>query len=910
MPEEKAPIEEYFPIEQVNEIADKESKAKRYYRPIYTMHKWWARRLGCVFRSMLLYSLADEDMKVLKSASEDGTNKRLDADHSEDGEYLQLVDANWDGDPKTLWDDFYLEDFSFKDETVLDPFMGGGTTIVEALRMNANVVGKDLNPVAWFTVKKETEPVDLDKLDEAFEKLEEEAAPEINKYYKTTCPECNETADAMYYFWVKELDCRNCGSTTPLFKDYRVAKNRSLNVEHKHKAICENCGQNYKPGQDCPECGEEYKHKNYYHIHCPRCQKIFESPHWKEENTCPHCQNKFNPDEKGAAWRGSFTCDNCGQKNDITDTISEQGKPDQRLWGVEYYCSVCDKKGYKIADVNDEELYKKAKKRYERLKQDLSIPQQKIPKGKETHPRLQNHGYEDFKDMFNKRHLLGLGLLLDNIKSIENEDVREHILLSFSASLRSINEFCMYELYRHHLQPLFAQHAYTPTNAPVENNIWGIEYGRGTFTSNFDMVREGVKYQNQPYEKHIDSGQKKQKEMKIKTERKKQDKMLCGDSSYLEIEDESVDAIITDPPYFDNVMYSELSDFYYVWLREGLKHKYDYFNSELVPKSAEAVKNKSQNKDEEDFTDSLTRILSESHSKLQEDGIMAFTFHHSETGAWASILNSVLNSGFYITAIYPIQAEMSSSYHIKDQGNIEYDMIIVCRKRDDEPEEGIWSEMEDRIYLEAKEEVEKLRTKDRELTQGDMFVITIGKCLEIYSKHYPEVYRNGEKVSVSNALDSIQEIVDGQIMGTVFDKIAGDLDTVSAAYITYIAGRGGEISYNSLNKNLQQRTVDIADLINSKAVVKEGSTITVPDLEERAVMIEEKPEDKLTAVDRAFYLLYLKGQDQLNAKMHGWATGDAITALRKLGEKEDNEDYLEVADFVTEKKNDTKLDSF
>ncbi|MFB6159253.1 MAG: DUF1156 domain-containing protein [Candidatus Nanohalobium sp.] len=903
---DKAPIEEYFPIEQVNEIADKESKAKRYYRPVYTMHKWWARRLGCVFRSMLLYSLADEDMKVLKSTSEDGENRRLDADHSGESNDLQLVDADWDGNPETLWDDFYLEDVSFEDKTVLDPFMGGGTTIVEALRMNTNVVGKDLNPVAWFTVKKETEPVDLDKLDEAFERLEKEVAPEIKKYYKTTCPECEETADAMYYFWVKELDCRNCGSTTPLFKDYRVAKNRSLSVEHKHKAICENCGEIYKPGENCPHCVEEFEHGNYYHVHCPECSEIFETPHWKEENTCPHCENSFNPKKDGNASGKYFTCEECGQKNDVTGTIEEQGKPKESMLAVEYYCHTCDMKGYKKSEEKDKELYEQAVEKYNDNNEDLPIPEQEIPNGYNTRQVL-NQGYDEFKEMFNERQLLNLGKLLKRIQEFDKE-VREMLLIPFSKTLDTNNSLCQYDRTKHHIYPLFKTHAYHPGQEPVENNLWGTEYGRGSFTSDYESLRKAVKYCLNPYEKYIENdGSKSSKDMNIPIEQKENDEILCGDSSFLDREDKSVDAVITDPPYFDNVMYSELSDFFYVWLRQILKDEYDYFQSEYTPKSAEAVKNSTRDKSEDDFTDALTRVLAESRRKLKDDGLMAFTFHHGSTDAWGSVLGSVLDAGFYISAIYPIQAEMSTSLHIQKKGNIEYDMIIVCRKRDDEPEEGIWSEMEDRIYLEAKEEVEKLRTEDRELTQGDMFVITIGKCLEIYSKHYPEVYRDGEKVSVSDALESIQEIVDGQIMGGMFDDLATELDLISATYISYIAGRGGEIGYSSLNKNLQQRSVDISDLTDSGVINQEGGKVVVPDLEERAEEIESKSEDNLIAVDRAQYLAYLKEEDRLASEMHDWATEGAVKALRKLGDIENNNDYIELADYVEEKTKDSQL---
>jgi adenine-specific DNA methylase len=122
-----------------------------------------------------------------------------------------------------------------------------------------------------------------------------------------------------------------------------------------------------------------------------------------------------------------------------------------------------------------------------------------------------------------------------------------------------------------------------------------------------------------------------------------------GDSSYIDIPDNSVDAIITDPPYFDNVMYSELSNFFYVWLREILKDRYKHFFTNLVPNKSEAIKNKVQGKDDKDFQNLLTSIFLEAGRKLKDQGLMVFTFHHKETKAWSSILKSVLDANFFIS---------------------------------------------------------------------------------------------------------------------------------------------------------------------------------------------------------------------------------------------------------------------
>ncbi|MEW6621122.1 MAG: DUF1156 domain-containing protein, partial [bacterium] len=163
------PIEIDFPIEQVNEIAEREAHAKEKYRPIYFIHKWWARRLGSVFRTIVLYSLLDENAKVLE---DDGMWRAVTKEELEN--------------PWRL----YLKDVDLGGKIVLDSMMGGGTTVIEALRLGCKVVAQDLNPVAWFLVKKMVEPVDINLLKEGFKKLEVSIADEIKKYYRTLCPHC------------------------------------------------------------------------------------------------------------------------------------------------------------------------------------------------------------------------------------------------------------------------------------------------------------------------------------------------------------------------------------------------------------------------------------------------------------------------------------------------------------------------------------------------------------------------------------------------------------------------------------------------------------------------------------------------------------------------------------------------
>jgi len=828
-----------FPIERLNEVALKEANAKK---PIYQIHKWWARRLGSIFRMIILTTFLPSDISEYE-----------------------------------LWRKFYQK-MEFPDKIILDPFMGGGTTVVEALKLGCKVIGVDIHPVAWFVTKKEIDPLNLDRFKEEFDKLDERVADKIKKYYKTLCPKCGQEVDAIYIFWVKKIKCLRCGNEVPLFRSFKMASlSNKLHV-----------------------------------VFCPACKEIIETEEVSKEITCPNCENKFIP-SRGYTDGKHYFCP-CGDKSEVLRSVRRQGKiPNAEIYAVEYYCPYCGERGYKKADEYDHKLFLMAKEEFEQREKELLIPKQELPDGYNTR-QAKNFNYKYFHEMFNERQLLCLSMLLKDILKIEDENVKEFMILAFSDCINSNNMFCIYNKSRREAEPLFGLHAYYPKNQPVENNVWGAKYGYRTFIKCANKVLRAKRYMQYPYEIRNKSNKIIVNEGVKGVQVKDFDELSrgegnvilrCGTSEDLSIiPDKSIDAVITDPPYYDNVMYSEIADFFYVWQRLALKEIYEYYEGEYSPRAREIIKNEVQGKDDEFYLHGLTRIFKECNRVLKDDGLMIFTFHHEKSKAWASTLKSILEAyeekwpRLIIDAIYAIRSEGEAEVHGK---GIRYDIIIVCRKTFEEPERISWETLKDRIHDRAKEVLERLWLSGRDLRDEDMFVVTMGKCLELYSRHYPNIFKNGRQVKVEEAVSNIDDIIDSLLKIKDIEALPGAIDEMTKIYCSYLMGLDN-IGYDSLHKRLSKGGIEIGTFMKENLIEKTGNSVKILSPQERKSYIEEKIRkgQVLSTIDKVhlIYVVYAEGKPILKY-LSEYGGEDVKKVSELIYKKTGDEIYAKIAGVAT-----------
>jgi putative DNA methylase len=951
----KRAIEESFPIVAINRLAVPERNS---FKPIYMMHKWFARRASCVFRGILLGALKPAGTDIMAEFYRDHRN-----------------------DPDT------------QGKIIIDPFMGGGTTVIEALRLGCKVVGIDLNPVAWFVVKTQVEPVDLPALEAAFTRLANrpvawaEGKPlreTLLDLYRTdaawTLPTSGAPAlgasDVIYTYWVKSAPCTSptCRKSVPLFSEYIVA-GKSPTVRYHPDCTCPRCQKQfdweiepaalvadprlmvhsaaYSGGEGRANARWTYAHPDggifvaqgeptsgqasvrfgqvpSGHVSCPHCAEVVKpvvgkgaasvggkghKPKRKKVPLavllCPHTEevfqwrgdlpmdarvcspggHEFTPHVGNLPDKGRFVCPKCGNNDTVIAAIRSLPETERlplSAYALQAYAPGCDPvflrvendenllaldltatSGASPSDANEEDddedaapgieitppaitvprthnlvwlqkgkyyvrhspsdltRVQDAECRWRENEDKLPHPTSAIPPAGQETDRLHEHHYHHWADMFLPRQLLAISTLFEAILIEADVKLQDLLLCAFSNMLEANNAFVRQIASRSTpggTAPagILAMHGFPPKLTFCEQNVWGTVSGNNTFINRVALLRNGIEYAESPYDGSFNDEGKHEKVAGLDPLRNGSGfSLLCGDSRQKLPTAPLADVVITDPPYADNVNYSELADFFYVWLRLPLKARHPQFLPEYTPKVEEIVENEARGKSLEDFQDGLAAVLEKSAARLKPGGHVIFTFHHSGDAAWQSVLDSICRSGLAIEAVYPIHSEREASLHLQDKDNIAYDLVHVCRLR--RPEEVAnrrsWAGLKAQVRRRALEEIRQIETGrygGKALPAGDVRMVLIGKCLEVYSQHYGAVVDwQGELLPLRAALQDIRLLVE-QIASSEhpLPSELENTDALTQVWLLALADKR-EITVDSLSKTTRG-VFEASDLTDHK----------------------------------------------------------------------------------------------
>ena len=662
-----------FPFEIISEIAAAESWRKEINRPTYHIHKWWAHRLGTVFRAIVLGALVPSGTNVL---------------------------------------DAFYQNVRLKNRVVFDPFMGSGTTLGEALKLGARAIGRDINPVAHFLVRNALAIHDRTSVLEAFEYVQRDVADTLKAYYKTHL-EDGTSADVLYFFWVKQLDCPECRTPVDLFSSRIFARHAYPGRHPAAQAICPSCG-----GVN---------------------QVRFDA----QVATCSHCALPFNPQD-GPARGQKATCPECSHSFPIARTVRDINAPPSHRLYAKLVLTPDGEKRYLAATDADCMLYREASEAL--AGRANAYPVVAIAPGYNTNQAL-GYNYRYWHEMFNDRQLLCLSILAERICELDDPVLRELFACLFSGALEFNNMFTSFKgegtgAVRH----MFAHHILKPERVPLEANLWGTSKSSGSFKTMFEgRIRRALDYAENPFELQLARRNGRRVTEKVyglsdplgsdiadsyeEFARGRRVHLSCGDSSRTDIPDHTVDAVITDPPFFDNVNYSQLADFFHIWQRHIL--------GDEGPRCSPSTRSEAevQNADAATFSRRLSRVWAEAHRLLADDGVLAFTYHHSRSEGWHAVLHALMAAGFGITAAHPVKAEMSVAMpKLQAKEPIDLDIVLVCRKRaclaSCRWNGGLWAA----VLPIVSGQVMRLRERGRRLSRNDIRIIVMAQLIRQLSR--------------------------------------------------------------------------------------------------------------------------------------------------------------------------------
>ena len=681
-------IERWLPIAELSEESVRERRSMTALPPTYYLHVWWARRPLVASRAAVLASLlpADADrqqfLHVLGIHGDPVAAKERIAAATRAGERLGAAAYGYPrafGYTPDTDDRAWLAANEADGAVVLDPTAGGGSIPFETVRVGLSALANDLNPVAVLIERATVEWPARHGLDlkDAFEKVGQRLNAEVRRRLGGLFPEEPQNRNEVRpdgYLWARTVTCPYCEGLVPLSPNWRLAPD-GVGV------------------QVMPQCA---------------------GGPGSEGRVCSFAIVKSAAEQSaGTVARGAGTCPfpDCGRviDGDTIKTQAQEGRMGEQLYAVVYKERVRTEtktgkthwkwaRRYRAPRPEDDNAAEIAARLAEKLPEwealDI-VPSEGILAGnKTTEPR--RYGMNRWRDLFSPRQLLchGTGvevfreLLATDRQSGTLMDVHRaaygYLALTIDTALNYNNRAGRWDSTTGRVRSMFDRHDYAfvwsyGEMAPLVTGLgydWAVEKTAKCIRELAKLVRPG--------------GHKPPNDLFPKPGCAPST-ITCKPAHDLDhLDDASVDVVVMDPPYYDNVMYAELSDFFYVWLKRTAGHVFpELFRRRLTDKENEAVANPARFAGEKgakvragrDYQKRMAAIFAECRRVLKPDGLMTLMFTHKATGAWDALTTGLIESGFVITASWPINTEAQGSLHIKDKAAANSTIFLVCRLR-------------------------------------------------------------------------------------------------------------------------------------------------------------------------------------------------------------------------------------
>lgn len=783
-----------FPIAAVSKHSAREKYAGKGYPSM--LHLWWARRPLAACRSMLLglllpdpcdlvcpYDFKDKARSLLPQVQGSVGPKDDDLRHS----LLKFIGdfANWDlsSDRTYLEVSRGLVKAAHPEETplVIDSFAGGGSIPLEALRLGCEAFASDLNPVACLILKVMLEDIPrhgpelADELRRVGEEIKREAEKELAEYY----PIGPDGSRPIAYLWARTVRCEtpNCGAEMPLLRSCWLSKKvgrkqavrfRKIRLEGESPCIAVEI---FEPNSD---------------------KDVLNGTITKGKASCPCCNMVLSPERVRAQLSA--------QRGGADVVFDDKG---ERVGGARLLAIVSLRPGeqgrfYRLPTAHDYKAVWGATRALERLSTEKLpnglnlIPDELLPPIGTLGFRVQRYGMLQWGDLFTARQKVVAGNFVKIIVGA-GQHIEQGAILNLLGCAVSRLTMSGMSCTRWNATAEKMQHTFGRQALPM---VWDftevapLANAPGNWQSAYELIADVI----ETYPTSLPIGQG-----------------MTANACAHPLGNESTDIWFTDPPYYDAVPYSDLSDFFFVWLKRALPSNtslcdpFDSYNP-LTPKIQEIVQDETKQvnghrKSSIFFEEMITHAFAEGRRLLRENGIGSVVFAHKSTEGWEALLSGMIRGRWTITGSWPIATEMGSRLRARESAALATSIHLVCRPRPEDAPVGDWGDVLKELPNRVGDWMARLQSEH--VRGADLVFACIGPALEIFSRYSKVETAEGREVKLAEYLEKVWEVVGRlaleQILGTAEAKVrngaAGALEEdsrLTALFLWTLQSTNGE----------------------------------------------------------------------------------------------------------------------
>ena len=732
-------IEDTLPLVAINQASDTDKRTHNGH--ISTLHTWWARRPLPMARAVVAASLIDsgadaaEVEKQLKLAM---TTKQLS--QNEGIKWLRdRIGRNTATAPK-----------------VLDCFAGGGAIPLEALRLGCDTTAMDLNPVAHLTELgclvypqryRSYDNRGRNELVVDVQRWSEVVAAKTRRAVDHLYP-CAEDRDrpAPYYFWVRTMPSPdpNLDIDIPILSSRLLAAARNsawVTATAVPSGVSIDVHQGELP--DDPSLKDGFESAGS--VTCPI-----------SGITAPQRDVKQHGRDNGFGYRLYAVCDVNGR------TRTYRCPDPQELEGPVLAAEMA-------AHLGDAEFDDGTSR----------LPDEDVDGIGYRNLQFLPYGYRTWRSLFTDRQLVLFGTLAESIREAHTEMIDEGMDPDRATAVATYLAFALDKV--------------ADRNSAFASWATNRETIRGTFPGQTVQMRWDF-CENYPFRNGSGSWNDAVAAICKVIEHcadaaRHPARVLRGDAQAMPFADGEFDAVLIDPPYYFSVMYSDLSDFFYVWMKRSIGHLYpEHFITPWTPKAQEIVQNRCRpgmrgHITEDEFDRRFGNALSEVARVVKPEGVVAIIFAHTDVKAWEKLLLALRVAGLGVTTSWPIRSEMTGRPVAHVKAALSSSVVLVCRPL---------QETADAFYDEVEAELDRVvharldSFEDMGLRGADYFVSAVGPAFEVFAKHRSVTRLDGTSVSVGDLMELARKTVARHAMGKLLSPEAlRILDDRSLLYLSW-----------------------------------------------------------------------------------------------------------------------------